>query len=494
MPAPVADFVFVLIVCGLFVLDRERETHASKALWIPVVWVWIAGSRAVSQWLATFGYGAPVSVNLADQYLDGSPIDRGIYATLLVLGLIVLSRRVPRVQRLLWVNVPIFLFFAYSAASVIWSDYPDVASKRWIKAVGDLVMMIVVLTESDRVTAVKRLLARAAFLLIPFSVLLIKYHPEWGRTYNPHDWTWLYTGVTEGKNLLGMSCLIFGLGSVWRFLSTYKEPKSRTRSRQLIAHGVIVAMVLWLFSITNSMTSLACFLLGIALMLATSLHAVSRKPVLIHLLVVALVISSCSALFLNWGGTLEVMGRDSSLTGRTGIWNVVLDVAQSPVIGTGFESFWLGTRLETIWTVQNGWFNGINEAHNGYLEVYLNLGWIGILLLAGVLVSGYRVVIAGFRQDKDAGRLGLAYFVVVIIYNFTEAGFRMLSVTWISFLLAILYVPPVPAHTRRIIPRRGISGKNLSQGVEAEAPQLSESLLRSIRRQSEFFSLTKNLG
>ena len=72
------------------------------------------------------------------------------------------------------------------------------------------------------------------------------------------------------------------------------------------------------------------------------------------------------------------MGRDSTLTGRTEIWTHVLWVAGNPLLGTGFESFWLGDRLANVWSIMPG----IQEAHNGYLEVYLNLGWIGVTLLA----------------------------------------------------------------------------------------------------------------
>jgi hypothetical protein len=51
-------------------------------------------------------------------------------------------------------------------------------------------------------------------------------------------------------------------------------------------------------------------------------------------------------------------------------------------------------------------------------------------------------VIALVRQDRDAGTIRLAFFVVGVIFSFTEAGFRMMSVSWIAFLLSILAVPP----------------------------------------------------
>jgi O-antigen ligase len=108
------------------------------------------------------------------------------------------------------------------------------------------------------------------------------------------------------------------------------------------------------------------------------------------------------------------------------------------LVGTGFESFWLGDRLQRVWDLTA---QGIQEAHNGYLEVYLNLGWVGITLLAALIVAGYRNVLAVFRRDPDAGRIRLAFLVVGVIYSLTEAGFRMMAPVWTFFLLATIAVP-----------------------------------------------------
>jgi O-antigen ligase len=159
----------------------------------------------------------------------------------------------------------------------------------------------------------------------------------------------------------------------------------------------------------------------------------------VHALVAFLISVSFSALFLHVGSSLvETMGRDATLTGRTGVWDVVLGLTGNPLFGTGFESFWLGQRLEKIWSIY--WWHP-NEAHNGYLEVYLNLGWIGIALLAVVLVTSYRNIVKAYRRDPNAGGLRLAYFVTGVAYNFTESAIRIMHPVWIFFLLAAMAVP-----------------------------------------------------
>ena len=135
----------------------------------------------------------------SSQYLDGSPVDMWVYTGLLAAGLITLGLRKARVVSLLRGNSAILLFFSYCAVSTLWSDYTDVSLKRWVKAVGDLVMVLIVLTDSDPFAATKRLVARVGFVLIPASVLLIKYYPALGRVYNIWTWEPMFVGVDRAQ-------------------------------------------------------------------------------------------------------------------------------------------------------------------------------------------------------------------------------------------------------------------------------------------------------
>jgi exopolysaccharide production protein ExoQ len=207
---------------------------------------------------------------------------------------------------------------------------------------------------------------------------------------------------------------------------------------QLIAHGIILGMIFWLFWMADSATSLSCFLLASGLILATGLRVIERRPGIMNLLVFAMIIVPIFSLFVSaGGGLLQTIGRDSSLTGRSDIWKLALSMAGNPVYGTGFEGFWMGKRLEAMWRVDRN----ISQAHNGYIEIYLNLGLIGLILLGAIIVKGYRNVFYGFRQHPYNYNVRLAFFATALVYNLTEAMFRMLSPVWIFFLLAALIVP-----------------------------------------------------
>jgi O-antigen ligase len=299
-------------------------------------------------------------------------------------------------------------------------------------------MVLVVLTDPEPTDAVKRFFARAGFVLIPLSILLIRYYPDLGRAYSPWTGEAWNVGVATQKNGLGYVCLLFGLGSFWYLLEALRGGEHPRAAGPLIAHGAILAMALWLFSMANSATSFSNFLIGGGLMVVMSLRMVERTPAILHLLVGLLLVVIFYGLILNPEvGLTETVGRDPTLTGRTEMWNQLYQMSDRPWFGVGYESFWFGPRLQEIWRTNMH----VHQAHNGYLEIFLNLGWAGVALLGAVMASGYRNVNRAFRWDSEAGRIKLAFFVVAVVYNMTEHAFRPLHPVWIVFLLAITVVP-----------------------------------------------------
>jgi len=430
MSPPLAVLAYACGIAVLFFLDRDSSVHTSKALWVPVIWLWIVGSRAVSVWLGI----APVDTT--NVQLD-SPVDRFVYLVLLVAGLIVLVRRGGKAIGVLQANWPILSYGAFCLVSVVWSDFPGVALKRWIKATGDLVMVLIITTDADRKGALKRVLSRVGFILLPTSVLFIKYFPNLGRGFSPWDGTPWNTGVTTNKNLLGVIVLVLALGTLWRVLTLVRSKGQRNRGRHLLAQATALSFAVALLVLANSATSRACFVLGTVLMLATSLPAIRRRPRAVHALVLMMVLTAgLTMLFGGGAGIAHALRRKADLTGRTEIWDVLIPMAPNPVVGAGFESFWLGPRVDKVRNTFLG--NPMNEAHNGYLEVYLNLGWIGVVLIAWIVISGYRRAAATFSRDPAFGSLLLSYVATAAVYNVTEAGFRMLCPNWIFLLFAVV--------------------------------------------------------
>ena len=139
----------------------------------------IVGSRPVSLWLSP-----SLQMEATDTYLEGSPIDRMYYQIMILFGIVVLLRRRISWTRLAPSNKWLVLYFAYFGISVLWSDDPFVAFKRWTKDVGNVVMVLIILSERNPVMAARALLLRCSYVLIPLSVVLTKYFPDVTRVYN----------------------------------------------------------------------------------------------------------------------------------------------------------------------------------------------------------------------------------------------------------------------------------------------------------------------
>jgi exopolysaccharide production protein ExoQ len=429
MAPTLAAFVFALGIASFFFFDREQG-RVSKALWIPTVWLFFCSSRSLAQWL-----GMDTGTDQAGVYLEGSPVDRDFLIVLQVIALIVLINRGWRLSPILRRNWVIGLFFLYAALSMAWSDYPFVTLKHWIKGIGDVMMVLIVLSEPDIFEAIKRLVTRLAFVLVPLSLLLIWYYPSLGRTHTM-DWTPEAVGVATQKNGLGELCDIFGLALLWRFRNAYNDRQDPNRGRRLLALGVVLAMIVWLLHLCNSMTSICALSMAGGVMLLSTRPAFRRRPAFVHFFIAGVLALSLYALFFqSSGGLIESLGRNPTLTGRTTVWPELINLVNHRLIGVGYESFWLGTRLQKVWVITQGL--QINEAHSGYVEILITLGWIGVALLGVLITTGYRNVIAAYRRDPDGGSLRIAWFLAPLITGFTEGAFRMMGLTWIVFLLVI---------------------------------------------------------
>jgi exopolysaccharide production protein ExoQ len=425
--------ICAIVIWQLFRLNREKEIPASKALWVPTVWLFFGATRNPAEWFHLSG-----GEQSGGRYMEGSPLDQIALSAMLAIGLAVLFSRGKRVVAILQSNFPVILYFLYCGLSIIWSDFPEVASKRWLRAAGDVVMVLVVLSDPNWTAAIRRLFARVSFIAMPVSVLFIRYFPEYGRAYSRGGAS-SWTGVANGKNGLGLICLVFGLACLYRFLEVLREEKTARRKKFLIAQGVILAMTLYLLFEAHSATSTASFVLACIPLVLTHFFRFARKPLIVHAIVIVLLGLTISSLFLNVNtGMVEQLGRDSTLTGRTDIWKSAFSLVQNPITGTGFESFWIGPRLTKMESLIQ---QTVNQAHNGYIEVYLNLGWVGIILLSIFLFSAYLRVLRALRLRLPLASLSLGFFIAVTTYNCAEAGIKMMSPLWIAILLVAMIVP-----------------------------------------------------
>jgi exopolysaccharide production protein ExoQ len=117
----------------------------------------------------------------------------------------------------------------------------------------------------------------------------------------------------------------------------------------------------------------------------------------------------------------ELLGRSSDLTGRTELWGFTLNmISKRPLLGFGLSGFWMGASEESL-SVQSqlGWTP--IYSHNGYLEILLSLGIVGLLLLLVVVGSGIKRVLARVHSNGSIQDMWpIAFFTFFLVHNLAE--------------------------------------------------------------------------
>ena len=445
MPPSLALFLWFMLILALLRFDPAREPEVSSALWVPAIWIFILASRLPSQWL-----GSGDTLVSAEAMQEGNALDQIYYCILILLAFGILLSRSFDWRRFFVMNVTLMALLSFSLLSVLWSDFPFITLKRWFRDLGIYLVILVALSDPRPFEAVRLLLRRVCFVLVSLSILLNKYFIEMVRAYDAWTGQAYSSGVATSKNMLGVLLLVSGLFFFWDTLTRWGDRKER-RTRWIIAVNVaFFAMTLWLLSTTDSATSKVCLVLACLIVAAAHSKPVKRQPAL---LIVLLPVGICLYLFLQFGLGLDILaslaeavGRNPDLTDRTQIWSVVLSTNTNPLVGVGYQSFWLGPRLQWVWRT----LPGINEAHNGYLDVYLNLGLVGLFLLAGFLIASYRTICRSFKTHSSLGSLSLALWTILLFYNVTESAVFNGQLIWVIFLLGAITIPGLSKRSRTV--------------------------------------------
>jgi O-antigen ligase len=295
----------------------------------------------------------------------------GVCSQLLVYGAIacLLLRQAARLGRHLaamqWA-LPLALL---AVASTLWSQFPLYTVRRSAPFAMAAVFGLYLAMRYP----VRRQLAilRIAMLgLAAASVALALAFPKLGLDYSTgHHADW--QGVFTQKNTCGEMMVL----ATAVLLADWKPTWQRFLSAALFT------LVLFM-SGSRSAWLLDCAVIALwaALLLAKRVDAPTRVIAALTFLFgtpVALLM-----LFFWRAPLLALLGRDATLSGRTLIWRqVLMFIAQRPWLGWGYEAFWRGTRGEAF-RVDAALNFVVFHAHNGFLEIWLNLGLAGLVLFA----------------------------------------------------------------------------------------------------------------
>ena len=423
-----------------------EKARVSLAMWLPLLWMLRCGSRSLIYW---FDPQAAMASDSSD-LLTGNPFDRNFFIILEIAALSVLVYRKLDIFYFAKNNKILAALFIYMLSSALWSAFPDVSVRRWVRTLGDLLMVLVILSEKDVPAALDWMYRRFIYVLVPVSVFFVKYMREFGVAYDFTGKAEMWVGVTTHKNSLGQLVVIGSIFLFWAFL--------RKKGRWLDIPVFLMGM--WLLNgskTSSSKTSIMVFLLGAALIFILS-RIKNAKIITISLgaaLSIAFLTEAMLEVFLKssiFNIVLSSTGRDATLTGRTDLWEAVIALGMKhPVLGGGYGAFWLGNFSNNLWQIFV-WHP--TQAHNGYIDVFVDIGIVGLIiviaLIIAALVSSYKEIIAG----SDFGKFRFVLIMMVIIYNISESSLiRPTTLLWFTFLLMAINDPEA---------KRVVSGSNAS--------------------------------
>lgn len=443
MPPPLA-----LLLCTVFVLvllrtERRMSAGVSKAMWIPTVWMLLIASKPLGIWFGTSGDAEA-----------GSPLDRLVLSGLGLAGVVVLARRHFDAACALRENKWLVVLLGYMLVSTLWSDITFIAFKRWIRDAIVVIMALVILSESNPRLGLESVLRRAIYVLIPFSIVLIKYYPALGVDYGRWSGLQMWIGMTVHKNTLGRLCLVAAFFLLWTLYQRWRRRDGVVDRHQIFGDVWVLAVAVYLLKGAEnaySATSIATFAVGTVTLLGLAWlrrQQLQLPKTGLLTLVVFLIGFGVSAPFVG-GSNVAVfssaLGRNETLTGRTDTWVELVPVVQrQPLLGVGFGSFW---------TTDRRTFYEMSHGHNGYLDILLELGVVGLAFYVVFLLSCANRLHEALSEHYDWASFGICLLVMTLLYNVSESALNSFA----EQMTAVVLLASLAVFSRKAVAPAGYS-------------------------------------
>jgi len=361
---------------------------------------------------------------------DGSPEWRLILAISylgVVMVLVPWYRETIFVLRRNWSLVALVLFALLSS---LWAEMPDVVLRKSIGLFGATLLGIALAVRfsfQEQLRILSWLFRIIAVLSLACIVLL--------PSYGIKDGEW--RGIFEYKNAMGS---MMGLSVLIEWLL---RPDSRS-SKILRRFALLLSAILLLCS--NSITPAVVLVVALLLIEIYRFAALRlRVPLYAICLATSLVVTAgVTLLIANSDSVTGAVGRSSTFTGRTEIWSFVVSfIAQRPIAGYGYSGFWLGASQESI-EVNRAMRGLVMYSHNGYLEMLLTLGGIGLLLTLAFLGIGMKRALS-FSEQRQAGTelWPLAFLLYFVLHNLGECSILTQDLEWAIGVSCVVGADPM---------------------------------------------------
>lgn len=427
-------------------LQRRRRRPVSAVTDVPRWAAWVAiGGFALLLTLVILG---PLMTNT--NYGVQSRI-RGIGYPFILLLAIVATRPWKRPERLLVIPWPLLLALGWCWLSIGWAIAPEVGVRRLLLTTMVLWSVFALVRQLGIERSV--LMVRVALvvtLAVNYATVLVD--PATGiqgmeEGMEGGGWR----GIMSQKNYAGLTTALAIL-----FFAFDRQKMHPAISGVVIAAGAV--FLYWSDSETSQIMCIVALVFGLLfeLLARTRGQAPLAPPNAAWILLVLLAGLALHIAFVP--ETYYAMLSDpGGFTGRTQIWTALIKAyVQDPLQGSGYGSFWDLGPDGPIFQVASGWVTEISQGHNGYLDLLVQIG------LPGTLVVMFAVLVWPLQRLLRGGThpvrpLAAATLLFCLGHNFTESMLfdrDALSHVFLLIALALLWTATAPAIGERSTPMR----------------------------------------
>lgn len=360
---------------------------------------------------------------------DGSFLNQIFWITIFLFVVLSSQNIRKRSNSIFYTALPLLTLCLVLFVSSLWSLAPDITLRRAILqciVIASVLLSINALQHSGQIFSI--VYCVASFTLLFDFVMVFR--------ANGFDESGLFRGIHPHKNVVGYIGAFSIITAVWL---------RRTGALQAL-HWNSLFLIGWtvLLVLSKSKTSLA--LTVIAPLFAIGLWRLSRslKVSIGVLMVIMLCVAYCifAIAFIagfDVAGGVENWIHQIGFTGRDDIWQfLIARFLESPWLGHGYGGFWdIGQNSPSL-RYGTGIIPTLNQAHNGYLDLLLGLGVLGVGAYLFVLMSFFYRLATAKRDHDRVLLLCWILFVFSLLHNLTESSIlRGYALVWIFQVIAL---------------------------------------------------------
>jgi exopolysaccharide production protein ExoQ len=337
------------------------------------------------------------------------------HLTIYTISFVLLVLRWKKVIPLVIKGWPICLFTGLIILSNLWSYTPPATLNRSILFTGTTFFAFYLATRYS-VKEQLQFLGWVMFVIIVASFAMIVAMPHYGIMAGSHVGAW--RGIYVHKNGFGP---LMALSTIVFFLLAQTPFKNFKNPWPFLVMCAVSVMCLALAKSSAAAVDIA--IMGIAVLLLPILRLSYGVMVPVLAAIGSFGVILYMLLSANSAVIFDILGKDTTLTGRTDLWLYVIDkIKESPWLGYGYAAFWQGFDGPSayVWLAQP--FEAVHP-HSGYLELLLDVGIIGFTIYSLVFLIGLQRALSYAKNITTADGLWPAVFLIFILaVNSAESG------------------------------------------------------------------------